>query len=218
MNDIELYDPECRICFDDIDYDELISPCRCKGTSKWVHRGCLNTWRSMNTGREAHLKCMECKEEYTIRRNGPEEKTKIFVYTKLFMIYNFFTALLFGIIWTIINYHYNQETPLIYLLNGGNKEPITQICDYDINYNYTCRNTRTIGQEMRLPEGYYVNLVFHVYFLLSLNSIVFSLFYYNLIRKNIVRRRLYYKLHKWYLIFWNIYSFRFFILILIFFY
>ena len=47
MNDIELYEPECRICFDQFDDDELISPCRCKGTSKWVHRGCLNKWRTI---------------------------------------------------------------------------------------------------------------------------------------------------------------------------
>lgn len=27
--------------------DELISPCRCKGTQQFVHRSCLDHWRSV---------------------------------------------------------------------------------------------------------------------------------------------------------------------------
>tara|TARA_B110000008_G_scaffold276829_1_gene316852 strand:+ start:1516 stop:2454 length:939 start_codon:yes stop_codon:yes gene_type:complete len=212
MNDIELYEPECRICFDQIDNDELISPCRCKGTSKWVHRGCLNKWRMINKNREPNRKCMECREEYVIRRNGPEEKAKLFGYTKLFIIYNFFVSILFGIVWTLINNYLHQQSPLLYLLNGGKQEPSIQICEYNTNHNYTCRNSITISDQMRLPYGYYVNVIFHVYFLLSLNSIIFTLFYYKIIRKNIVRIKLYYNLNLCYLVFWNLYIFRFFIL------
>ncbi len=32
---------ECRICFDTDDQDDIISPCNCKGTSKWIHKECL---------------------------------------------------------------------------------------------------------------------------------------------------------------------------------
>ena len=41
----------CRICLDDeatdaaADEREWISPCRCAGTSRWVHRSCLDSWR-----------------------------------------------------------------------------------------------------------------------------------------------------------------------------
>lgn len=46
---------ECRICLADTyrgldpvrfarDGGEWLSPCRCKGTSRWVHRGCLEEW------------------------------------------------------------------------------------------------------------------------------------------------------------------------------
>ena len=38
------------------------------------------------------------------------------------------------------------------------------------------------------------------------------LFYYNLIRRNVIRKKLYYTLHKCYLLYWNVYIFRFFIL------
>lgn len=53
-------DPEqdkcCRICFSDDTQDpdlgKLLSPCRCRGTSRYVHQGCLARWRaaSANSG------------------------------------------------------------------------------------------------------------------------------------------------------------------------
>ncbi|XP_022716440.1 uncharacterized protein LOC111275362 isoform X4 [Durio zibethinus] len=37
--------PQCRICLE-IEGDDLIAPCHCKGTQKYVHRSCLDNWRS----------------------------------------------------------------------------------------------------------------------------------------------------------------------------
>lgn len=37
--------PQCRICLD-IGGEDLIAPCHCKGTQKYVHRSCLDNWRS----------------------------------------------------------------------------------------------------------------------------------------------------------------------------
>lgn len=34
----------CRICYDAERSEELITPCRCKGTVAFVHRSCLETW------------------------------------------------------------------------------------------------------------------------------------------------------------------------------
>ncbi|KAK9889535.1 hypothetical protein WA026_006890 [Henosepilachna vigintioctopunctata] len=34
----------CRICYDADSREELITPCRCKGTVAYVHRSCLETW------------------------------------------------------------------------------------------------------------------------------------------------------------------------------
>jgi hypothetical protein len=41
--------PCCRICLesDAEPEDELISPCMCKGTQQFVHRSCLDHWRSV---------------------------------------------------------------------------------------------------------------------------------------------------------------------------
>ncbi|XP_057549743.1 uncharacterized protein LOC130827878 isoform X2 [Amaranthus tricolor] len=38
-------EPQCRICLDH-EGEDLIAPCHCKGTQKYVHRSCLDNWRS----------------------------------------------------------------------------------------------------------------------------------------------------------------------------
>jgi len=58
----------CRICLsgDDVEGDmdpndsELLAPCACRGSSKWVHRGCVRRW---NQERHA-IKCEVCLEIY----------------------------------------------------------------------------------------------------------------------------------------------------------
>lgn len=53
----------CRICLEESDRIDVIAPCQCRGTSKWVHRECLNRWRATNEDR-AFSKCTECLFEY----------------------------------------------------------------------------------------------------------------------------------------------------------
>ena len=42
---------ECRICFESLSTreDPLISPCLCNGTSKWVHKKCIQHWSKFST-------------------------------------------------------------------------------------------------------------------------------------------------------------------------
>mmetsp|Transcript_116610 Transcript_116610/g.206283 ORF Transcript_116610/g.206283 Transcript_116610/m.206283 type:complete len:393 (-) Transcript_116610:52-1230(-) len=55
----------CRICFEG--GGELIAPCLCKGSSKWVHRDCLNHWRVSGTNPRALTNCCECGFQYHMR-------------------------------------------------------------------------------------------------------------------------------------------------------
>jgi hypothetical protein len=59
--------PECRFCLlEENECDApLIAPCRCKGSSKWVHRSCLDTWRSSG-GIESFSNCATCSFEYVL--------------------------------------------------------------------------------------------------------------------------------------------------------
>ncbi|CAF4008937.1 unnamed protein product [Rotaria sordida] len=46
---------QCRICLDNDNPNDIISPCLCSGGSAYVHRKCLNDWRSENAGRRKEL-------------------------------------------------------------------------------------------------------------------------------------------------------------------
>jgi hypothetical protein len=56
----------CCICLEDDEPRTMIAPCRCKGSSKWVHRDCLDEWRLHEKDR-AFSKCTECLFEYYLQ-------------------------------------------------------------------------------------------------------------------------------------------------------
>ena len=71
---------ECRICFEsDVSGNNpLIVPCKCDGTSRYIHRTCLDKWRETNVSTDAFYKCRECNDIYTIEFIFPQE---IFLYS-----------------------------------------------------------------------------------------------------------------------------------------
>uniref|UniRef100_A0A1J3HNM6 E3 ubiquitin-protein ligase MARCH3 n=1 Tax=Noccaea caerulescens TaxID=107243 RepID=A0A1J3HNM6_NOCCA len=61
--------PCCRICLEndsELLGDELIAPCMCKGTQQFVHRSCLDHWRSVKEG-FAFSHCTTCKAQFHLR-------------------------------------------------------------------------------------------------------------------------------------------------------
>lgn len=40
--------------------DEMIAPCNCKGTMRFVHRGCLNQWREVSGRNDSFQRCEQC--------------------------------------------------------------------------------------------------------------------------------------------------------------
>lgn len=56
---------QCRICLES-DGRDFIAPCKCKGTSKYVHRECLDHWRAVKEG-FAFAHCTTCKTPYHLR-------------------------------------------------------------------------------------------------------------------------------------------------------
>nr|BAN21099.1 conserved hypothetical protein [Riptortus pedestris] len=62
---------QCWICFateEDDTTAQWIQPCNCKGTTKWVHQGCLQQWvdEKQKSGRDVKVACPQCKTEYII--------------------------------------------------------------------------------------------------------------------------------------------------------
>ncbi|XP_010521569.1 PREDICTED: E3 ubiquitin-protein ligase MARCH1 [Tarenaya hassleriana] len=64
--------PQCRICLD-VGGEDLIAPCNCKGTQKYVHRSCLDNWRSTKEG-FAFSHCTECRAAFILRANVPPDR------------------------------------------------------------------------------------------------------------------------------------------------
>ncbi|XP_042475380.1 uncharacterized protein LOC122057370 isoform X1 [Macadamia integrifolia] len=88
----------CRIC---LEYDgepvsgtgeELISPCMCKGTQQFVHRSCLDHWRSVKEG-FAFSHCTTCKAQFHLRVEFLEDyswrkiKFRIFVARDVLLVF-----------------------------------------------------------------------------------------------------------------------------------
>jgi hypothetical protein len=60
-----LGDIVCRICLEECQRAEVIAPCSCRGSSKWVHRACLDGWRYTREDR-AFSSCTECRAKYKL--------------------------------------------------------------------------------------------------------------------------------------------------------
>jgi hypothetical protein len=56
----------CRYCHEREPFDDLIAPCNCSGSIKWVHRHCLDVWRTVSPNPESFTTCDNCKAQYRI--------------------------------------------------------------------------------------------------------------------------------------------------------
>lgn len=52
----------CRYCLEEDGEHGMIMPCNCRGTQSWIHRGCLDRWRS--TGELRFHRCEICLYNY----------------------------------------------------------------------------------------------------------------------------------------------------------
>lgn len=84
----------CRICLDEDSEKNLIAPCLCNGTSKYVHFECIEEWRVNNQNEEAQKKCMECNAPYKLVNKYPKETFFIDFKTDFF-IKNFLRPYMF---------------------------------------------------------------------------------------------------------------------------
>ena len=74
---------QCRICFDS--YGELISPCNCSGTLKYIHIDCLQKWRKtlpfnvFNNKRD--IQCEICQTYYEFEDSYEEKSYNLSEYS-----------------------------------------------------------------------------------------------------------------------------------------
>lgn len=56
----------CRICLEEDIPENMIVPCKCRGSALYVHRNCLDEWRSQNPSGENFSRCNQCRFRYII--------------------------------------------------------------------------------------------------------------------------------------------------------
>jgi hypothetical protein len=62
--------PQVQYISEDADSGRLIRPCKCSGTGRYVHEGCLQEWRHADKkyGRRNYWECPTCKFKYRLER------------------------------------------------------------------------------------------------------------------------------------------------------
>lgn len=68
----EFLQPKARVVYEspDPEFGRLLRPCKCKGSSRYVHEGCLRTWRHADPGysKRNFWRCPTCGFQYRLER------------------------------------------------------------------------------------------------------------------------------------------------------
>jgi hypothetical protein len=83
----------CRICFEDAD-EKLISPCLCKGTSKYIHEECLKQWLRYQSEKILGSKCEICHHTYSIQIHSSKQLNFIINKTICTILFFYLIALI----------------------------------------------------------------------------------------------------------------------------
>lgn len=88
----------CRICLESSSHD-LISPCLCSGSMKYVHRSCLDKWRADDPTRQKFNTCDICKYGF---QYGPIVSHPSSLYCKYYFWITFDLLFFINVVHTII--------------------------------------------------------------------------------------------------------------------
>jgi len=123
---------ECRICLSDEDAKNLIAPCLCKGSARWIHRQCLDQWRATKSMKDAFTHCGTCKFKYVIKtRVDKSESTQLWRYRLLVfrdsLLFLIVAHLLISLIALILQYVFPKGllSPTVYEL-PEDEDPIVK--------------------------------------------------------------------------------------------
>lgn len=74
---------QCRICLSTDDSYDMIAPCSCSGSQKWVHRACVDEWRAQERIPRAFTHCPTCRFEYETEVMDDHRTTRLAKYRLL---------------------------------------------------------------------------------------------------------------------------------------
>lgn len=194
-NKIQENNKECRICFELDSVDNLIWPCNCKGSVKYVHERCLITWIETTRNQQYKKKCPMCKMPYFIRYYNKKEHIKI---TLTLGIQHMALELILIEICTAV------ITCSISAIDSATNAYSTRIISLDLyktnNLDYTIKNLFTVSYNSShinfgktMAVFYYYNYAHYFSYLLVFVCFFFYIFF-NLKNKNIYFKFIKFKL------------------------
>ncbi|KRH91797.1 Protein involved in mRNA turnover and stability, partial [Pseudoloma neurophilia] len=159
-DNLKKYDdqPMCKFCYQS--NGQLISPCSCKGSIKFVHYQCLKRWRLKKQLKEIKY-CEQCYEEYKIQDDYKISKRVINIITLGFiaiiiLTFNIFVNLLIEstailleeIRVTNLHHHYHYDNYDTFLVSDEKREgeccPINCSSVNNTGVKTTSLNTETM--------------------------------------------------------------------------
>jgi len=84
---------ECRNCHTS-GGDDLIAPCACSGSIRYVHRSCLNSWRAVSPNPNSFAQCDVCKNQYVFNERPDLRASRVRRFV-LFVARDFLGAMFF---------------------------------------------------------------------------------------------------------------------------
>ena len=162
----------CRICLEEDSEDNLITPCSCIGTHKYIHLDCLNQWRDFNVNNpEKRDNCDICKQPYNYNRTAPIVfnvvlSNKIINNTWLYFFCRYGFIISFSLLYSLfdINTGFFTYNILTFYSSDNDKSNIIA------NFRYINKNNDILSL-----VNAFVFCVFHFTFI----NYVFNIFYYN---------------------------------------
>ena len=94
----------CRYCFEEADEEnELVSPCQCAGSQKWIHAQCLQNWRSRWPERDRrHTHCPVCMAPFNIRSSRRLNLGAQYIQCSVFYMAILFSANVNVMLWFLL--------------------------------------------------------------------------------------------------------------------
>lgn len=93
---------ECRYCLEETNAEDMVAPCKCTGSSKYVHQQCLKKWFTEKNNRivipgnfnQQSFYCEICNTPYKYKINQLEGNDSL-LYKDLLIYFSVITSLLF---------------------------------------------------------------------------------------------------------------------------
>jgi len=178
IDEEEIY--TCRICLEEeSNIDTLISPCRCSGSSKYVHLDCLQIWRRTSRGGIGENKCMECHTEYLIRKTYDRERILEIPICRLVQLLYYTPTVI-----SMIIYIQDSDLSFITFLDGGETYPLkdchTWVSKYDGRNSTYCNPTSVKGYASMDADGiiypFYFSVILSIYSFLLISGFFLYVF------------------------------------------